>query len=68
MISRILKSIFFKKATGKAGRYAANSATLFELAKEVVGKLKAGRIQRKSVGVSEQRPVVDPDGESLCFR
>ncbi|MCE7067923.1 YkvA family protein [Dyadobacter sp. CY326] len=39
MISRILKSIFFKKATGKAGRYAQNSARLFELAKEVMGKM-----------------------------
>lgn len=40
MISRILKSIFFKKATGKAGRYAKNSARLLELLKEVVGKLQ----------------------------
>lgn len=40
MVSRILKSIFFKKATGKAGRYASNSAKLFELAKDVLGKLK----------------------------
>lgn len=40
MISRILKSIFFKKATGKAGRYAKNSARLFELAKEVMGKMQ----------------------------
>lgn len=39
MITRILKSIFFKKATGKAGRYVKNSATLFELAKDVMGKM-----------------------------
>jgi len=39
MISRILKSIFFKKATGKAGRYVQNSARLFELAKDVMGKM-----------------------------
>ena len=39
MISRILKSIFFKKAAGKAGRYAQNSARLFELAKDVMGKM-----------------------------
>ncbi|ACT95661.1 YkvA family protein [Dyadobacter fermentans] len=46
MISRILESIFFKKATGKAGRYARNSTRLFELLKEVVGKLQ-------TVGVKE---------------
>lgn len=40
MISRILQSIFFKNAKGKAGRYAKNSTRLFELAKEVVGKLQ----------------------------
>lgn len=39
MITRILKSIFFKKATGKAGRYVNNSARLFELAKDVMGKM-----------------------------
>jgi uncharacterized membrane protein YkvA (DUF1232 family) len=40
MISRILKSIFFKNAKGKAGRYAQNSTRLLELAKEVIGKLQ----------------------------
>jgi len=40
MIARILKSIFFKKARGKAGRYATNSAKMFELAKDVIGKLQ----------------------------
>jgi uncharacterized membrane protein YkvA (DUF1232 family) len=40
MIARILKSIFFKKAQGKAGRYATNSAKMFELAKDVIGKLQ----------------------------
>ena len=40
MITRILKSIFFKKATGKAGRYARNSGKLFELAKDVMSKLQ----------------------------
>jgi len=39
MISRILKSIFFRKATGKAGRYVQSSARLFELAKDVMGKM-----------------------------
>ena len=40
MISRILQSVFFRKATGKAGRYARNSGRLVELAKEVLGKLQ----------------------------
>ncbi|WP_019941844.1 YkvA family protein [Dyadobacter beijingensis] len=46
MISRILHSIFFKNAKGKAGRYARNSTRLFELLKEVIGKLQ-------TVGVRE---------------
>ena len=40
LISKILKSIFFKKATGKAGRYASNTSRLVELVSEVAGKLK----------------------------
>lgn len=40
MISRILQSIFFRNAKGKAGRYARNSTRLFELVKDVVGKLQ----------------------------
>ncbi|WP_409021332.1 YkvA family protein [Dyadobacter sp. CY261] len=46
MISRILQSIFFRNAKGKAGRYAKNSTRLFELLKEVIGKLQ-------TVGVKE---------------
>lgn len=40
MISKILKSVFFKSATGKAGKYARNSAKLLGLAKDVLGKLQ----------------------------
>lgn len=40
MISRILQSIFFRNAKGKAGRYARNSTRMFELVKEVIGKLQ----------------------------
>jgi len=40
LIAKILKSVFFKRATGKAGRYASNTSRLIELAKEVAGKLK----------------------------
>ncbi|WP_229214145.1 YkvA family protein [Dyadobacter flavalbus] len=40
MIARVLKSIFFKKAQGKASRYATNSAKMFELAKEVISKMQ----------------------------
>jgi uncharacterized membrane protein YkvA (DUF1232 family) len=40
LLTRILQSVFFKKATGKAGRYAGNTSRLFELAKDVVNKLQ----------------------------
>ncbi|GGC08484.1 YkvA family protein [Dyadobacter sediminis] len=40
MIARVLKSIFFKKAQGKASRYATNSAKMFELAKQVISKMQ----------------------------
>ncbi|TLV01559.1 DUF1232 domain-containing protein [Dyadobacter luticola] len=40
MISQILKSVFFKSAKGKAGRYAKNSTRLFELIKDSVSKLQ----------------------------
>jgi uncharacterized membrane protein YkvA (DUF1232 family) len=40
LISKILQSVFFRKATGKAGRYAGNTSRLFELIKDVAGKLK----------------------------
>ena len=39
LITKILKSVFFKNATGKAGRYAGNATKLMELAKQVMGKL-----------------------------
>lgn len=40
LITKVLKSVFFKKATGKAGKYAGNATRLFELAKQVMGKLQ----------------------------
>jgi len=40
LIAKILKSVFFKKATGKAGRYVSNTSRLVELVSEVAGKLK----------------------------
>ncbi|WP_035333546.1 YkvA family protein [Dyadobacter crusticola] len=40
MVTQILQSIFFRKAKGKAGRYARNSGKLLELAKDVVSKLQ----------------------------
>jgi hypothetical protein len=40
LITKILRSVFFKKATGKAGRYASNTSRLFNLVSEVAGKLK----------------------------
>ena len=40
LLARILQSVFFRKAKGKAGRYAGNASRLIELAKEVVNKLQ----------------------------
>lgn len=40
LITKILRSVFFKKATGKAGRYASNTSRLFSLVSEVASKLK----------------------------
>ena len=40
LIARILKSVFFKNAKGKAGRYAKNTSSLIDLAKEVLHKLQ----------------------------
>ena len=40
LVSQILRSIFFKKATGKAGRYASNSSKLFNLARQVMTKVQ----------------------------
>jgi uncharacterized membrane protein YkvA (DUF1232 family) len=40
LIARILKSVFFKNAQGKAGRYAGNATRLFDLARQVMGKLQ----------------------------
>lgn len=39
LITKILKSVFFKNAKGKAGRYAGNASRLMELAQQVMGKL-----------------------------
>ncbi|WP_221394370.1 YkvA family protein [Dyadobacter sp. NIV53] len=39
LITKILKSVFFKNAKGKAGRYAGNATRLMELAQQVMGKL-----------------------------
>ncbi|GAB2767084.1 hypothetical protein GCM10027275_06610 [Rhabdobacter roseus] len=38
LIARVLRSIFFRKATGRAGRYARNSSRLFTLLTQVAKK------------------------------
>jgi uncharacterized membrane protein YkvA (DUF1232 family) len=38
LIEHVLKSVFFKKATGRAGRYARNGASLLNLIREAVTK------------------------------
>jgi len=35
LVSKILKSVFFKSAKGKASRYAGSATRLFDLAKQV---------------------------------
>lgn len=40
LIERILRSVFFRNARGKAGRYAGNATRLFDLAKEAMSKLQ----------------------------
>lgn len=40
LLTKVLKSVFFKKAQGKAGRYARNSSRMMGLATEVVQKLQ----------------------------
>lgn len=41
IIFRILKSVFFKSATGQAGRYAKNASSLLDLLKRVLSKTNA---------------------------
>jgi len=50
LITQILRSIFFKKATGRAGRYASNSSKLFNLAKQVLTKVQQRGVRE---GVAE---------------
>ncbi len=38
ILMRVLKSIFFKSATGKAGRYARNTGSLVQLLRDVLNK------------------------------
>lgn len=38
IVVRILKSIFFKNATSKAGRYARNTSSLLQLLKDTLAK------------------------------
>jgi uncharacterized membrane protein YkvA (DUF1232 family) len=38
ILVRVLKSIFFKSATGKAGRYAQNTGSLVQLLRDVLNK------------------------------
>lgn len=41
IIVRVLKSVFFKNATGKASRYARNTGSLLQLLKDVLNKTNA---------------------------
>ncbi|MEZ4901079.1 MAG: YkvA family protein [Spirosomataceae bacterium] len=41
IIVRVLKSVFFRNATGKAGKYARNTGSLLQLLRNVLGKTNA---------------------------
>ncbi|RDB04011.1 YkvA family protein [Runella aurantiaca] len=41
ILVRVLKSVFFKTATGKAGRYARNTGSLLQLLRDVLNKTNA---------------------------
>jgi uncharacterized membrane protein YkvA (DUF1232 family) len=41
ILVRVLKSVFFKSATGKAGRYVRNTGSLVQLLRDVLGKTNA---------------------------
>lgn len=49
--ARILRSVFFKKATGKAGQYASNGSRLFELAGKVLKKTQERGFKEELSGV-----------------
>lgn len=40
IVLRVLKSVFFKNATGKAGKYARNTGSLLQLIRDVLTKTK----------------------------
>ncbi len=41
LLTRVLRSIFFKRATNQAGQYARNSSSLVELLRKVLSKSNA---------------------------
>ena len=53
LISKILKSVFFKKATGKAGRYAGNASRMYGLAQDVLNKMDATGLKDNLVAVQQ---------------
>ncbi len=54
LLTQVLKSVFFKKATGKAGRYASNSSKLYGLAQQVYQKTKDGSFKGNATEAKEQ--------------
>jgi uncharacterized membrane protein YkvA (DUF1232 family) len=53
LIERILKSVFFRRATGRAGRYVRNGASLLELIREAVNK--SGGLSGQSLDVFKEQ-------------
>ncbi len=54
LLTQVLKSVFFKKATGKAGRYASNSSKLYNLAQQVYTKTRDGDFKSGAAEAKEQ--------------
>ena len=54
LLTQVLKSVFFKKATGKAGRYASNSSKLYNLAQQVLKKTKEGDFKSEAAEAKDK--------------
>ena len=54
LITKVLKSVFFKQATGKAGQYASNSSKLYNLAQQVYKKTKDGDFKSGAADAKNQ--------------
>lgn len=54
LIERILKSVFYRQASGKAGRYVANSSRMLELLRQVGLRIQSMGLVGGVSGIREQ--------------